>query len=80
MIVKGVPLGAKNQGYSFTLFTPERVYNLSCAAEQERDEWIHTIQKVLERPLTPQDSSGKYLLHSNRKQQNSLYFYGSFFC
>lgn len=56
----GVPIGAKNQGYSFTLFTPERVYNLSCSNEQERDEWIHIIQKVLERPLTPQDNSGKF--------------------
>lgn len=56
----GVPVGAKNQGYSFTLFTPERTYNLSCNSEQERDEWIHIIQKVLERPLTPQDNSGKF--------------------
>lgn len=61
----GVPLGAKNQGFSFTLFTPERVYNLSCNSEQERDEWMHLIQKVLERPLTPQDNSGKhYHFHS----------------
>lgn len=57
----GAPTGAKNQGCSFTLFTPERVYNLSCATEQERDEWIKTIQKVFERPLTPQDSSGMFL-------------------
>lgn len=55
----GVPQGAKNQGYSFTLFTPERVYNLSCVTEQERDEWIRTIQSVLERPLSPQDSTGE---------------------
>lgn len=55
----GVPQGAKNQGYSFTLFTPERVYNLSTTTEPERDEWIRAIQKVLERPLTPQDSSGE---------------------
>lgn len=51
---------AKNQGYPFTLFTPERIYNLSCATEQERDEWIKTILEVLQRPLTPQDSSGNY--------------------
>ena len=56
----GVPIGAKNQGFSFTLFTPERVYNLSCTTEEERDEWISLIQKVLERPLTPQDNSGNY--------------------
>lgn len=55
----GVPQGAKNQGYSFALFTPERVYNLSCVTEQERDEWIRMIQSVVDRPLTPQDSSGE---------------------
>lgn len=61
----GAPTGAKNQGCSFTLFTPERVYNLSCATEQERDEWIQTIQKVFQRPLTPQDSSGMFQFHIN---------------
>lgn len=50
---------AKNQGYPFTLFTPERIYNLSCATEQERDEWISIINSILSRPLTPQDSSGE---------------------
>lgn len=57
----GAPTGAKDQGYSFTLFTPERIYNLSANSERDRDDWINVIQKVLERPLTPQDSSSKYL-------------------
>lgn len=53
----GAPTGAKDQGYSFTLFTPERTYNLSASNEQDRDEWMNLIQNVLERPLTPQDNS-----------------------
>ncbi|XP_055379377.1 arf-GAP with dual PH domain-containing protein 1-like isoform X2 [Condylostylus longicornis] len=54
----GAPSGAtKDQGYSFTLFTPDRAYNLSAYTDTERDDWIKVIEKVLERPLTPQDSS-----------------------
>uniref|UniRef100_A0A1Y9IW65 Arf-GAP with dual PH domain-containing protein 1 n=1 Tax=Anopheles minimus TaxID=112268 RepID=A0A1Y9IW65_9DIPT len=53
----GAPPGAKDQGFSFTLFTPERVYNMSSHSEQDRDEWIAAIQTVLERPLSPQDNS-----------------------
>lgn len=55
----GAQPGAKDQGFSFTLCTPERTYNLSSSSEAERDEWIVLVQKVLERPLTPQDSSSK---------------------
>lgn len=54
----GGAVGAKSQGFGFSLFTPERTYNLSCTTEQERDEWIRLIQRVLERPLSPQDSYG----------------------
>lgn len=55
----GAQHGAKDQGFSFTLFTPERTYNLSANTEQDRDEWIHLIQLVFEKPLTPQDNSSK---------------------
>lgn len=58
----GAPTGAKDQGYSFTLSTPERTYNLSANSEQERDDWIYVIQRVLDRPLTPQDSSSELIL------------------
>lgn len=56
----GAQIGAKDQGFSFTLSTPERTYNLSATSEHDRDEWIALVQKVLERPLTPQDNSSKY--------------------
>lgn len=55
----GVPPGTRDQGFSFTLRTPERSYNLSAASDDDRDEWIQAIDSVLERPLTPQDSSSK---------------------
>ncbi|PSN29500.1 hypothetical protein C0J52_26922 [Blattella germanica] len=53
----GVPPGTKDQGFSFTLRTPERSFNLSAATDYDRDEWIQAIDRVIERPLTPQDSS-----------------------
>lgn len=56
----GAAIGAKDQGFSFTLSTPERVYNMSVSSNAERDEWIDCIQKVFEKQLTPQDSSRKY--------------------
>ena len=55
----GAPEGAKDQGYSFTLTTPERVFNLSSTSKEDRDEWIYHVRKVIQRPLTPQDSSSE---------------------
>lgn len=52
-------VGVKDQGFSFSLTTPERVYNLSAQTEAERDEWIDVIERVLERPITHQDTSSK---------------------
>ncbi len=49
----------KDQGFSFTLFTPERIFNLSAETSEERSEWLEEIQKVLDRPLTPKDTSCK---------------------
>lgn len=58
----GVPSGIKDHGFSFTLKTPEKVYILSAQTEHDRDNWIEVIDRVIERPLTPQDSSSKYQL------------------
>lgn len=56
----GISPGVKDQGFSFSLRTPERTFNLSAASEVDRDEWIQVIEQVIERPLTPQDSLSKY--------------------
>lgn len=55
----GVSQGVKEQGFSFTLRTPERSFNLSANSESERSEWIEVINAVLDRPLTPQDNTSK---------------------
>jgi len=55
----GVAPGTRDQGFSFTLRTPERSYNLSATSDDDRDEWIQAIDSVLERTLTPQETSSK---------------------
>lgn len=56
----GVPPGAKDQGFSFTLETPDRNFLLSAQSDDDRTQWINVIQKVLDKPLTPQDATGKH--------------------
>lgn len=51
----GVSGEFKDQGFSFSLFTPERVYNFSALTIQDRDAWMTNINKVIEMPLTPAD-------------------------
>ncbi|XP_022905374.1 arf-GAP with dual PH domain-containing protein 1-like [Onthophagus taurus] len=53
----GAQAGVKDLGFAFTLTTPERTYNLSAMTEDERDGWIQVIERVLERPLTFQDTT-----------------------
>lgn len=54
----GVLSGVKDQGFSFMLTTPDRVYNLSAQTEIDRDHWIEVLERVIDRPLTPQDLAG----------------------
>lgn len=55
----GVPSGSKDHAFSFTLHTPDKMYILSAQTERDRDDWIEMLEKVIERPLTPQDSASK---------------------
>lgn len=59
----GVPAGVKDQGFSFSLKTPDRTYNLSAQSEAERDHWIEVIERVIDRPLTPQDLNSNRIPH-----------------
>lgn len=60
-IKMGVLSGVKDQGFSFMLTTPDRVYNLSAQSEIDRDLWIEVLERVIERPLTAQDIAGTVL-------------------
>lgn len=60
-VLVGVPQGARDQGFSFTLETPDRSYLLSAQSEDDRTQWMHVLQKVIDKPLTPQDANGKFV-------------------
>lgn len=53
----GVADDFKDEGFSFSLFTPERIYNFSASSSHERDDWMNEIQKIIDRPLTTSDIS-----------------------
>lgn len=60
----GVSPKSKDQGYSFTLRTLDRSFHLSAETEEDRDEWIQVLDRVIERPLTPQDNFSEYFFFS----------------
>lgn len=53
----GVADDFRDEGYSFSLSTPERKYNFSASSSEERDEWMNEIQKIIEIPLSTSDIS-----------------------
>ncbi|CAH1794233.1 unnamed protein product [Owenia fusiformis] len=57
---EGVPPGFKTQGYPFTIKTPERNFVLSAEYEDEQSQWMEILKFVIEKPLTPQDSSSRF--------------------
>ncbi|XP_043196140.1 arf-GAP with dual PH domain-containing protein 1-like isoform X2 [Amphibalanus amphitrite] len=67
-VKEGVPPGSKDQGFSFTLKTPERTYLLSAQTAQERTNWMQAITEVLRTPPTPQQRALAGSLH--RKQSS----------
>ncbi|GAB6020394.1 hypothetical protein CHUAL_003098 [Chamberlinius hualienensis] len=56
-VQQGVPHGCRDQGFSFTVRTPNRVFVLSADTFAERQEWMQAIDSVFNKPLTPQDNS-----------------------
>lgn len=56
----GVPPGARDQGFSFTLETPDRSYLFSAQSEDDRMQWMNVLQKVIDKPVTPQDANSKF--------------------
>ncbi|KAG1683747.1 Arf-GAP with dual PH domain-containing protein 1 [Nymphon striatum] len=57
----GIPPGNKELNKGFTLKTPDRMYLLSAESDEDRQEWITILQKVIDRPLCPQDNASKTL-------------------
>lgn len=68
----GVVAGVRDQGFSFALQTPDRIFNLSASTESDRDQWLQMLEKVIDRPLSPQDSSISVRLVRKRTNTNSM--------
>ena len=56
----GVPPGARDQGFSFTLETPDRIFLLSSQSESDRTQWMSILQRVIDKRVAPHDENGKY--------------------
>ena len=48
-----------NTSFCFTLHTPERNFLMRAETQEDMEKWLHTLQKVTEIPLTPQDKKCK---------------------
>lgn len=53
----GVPHAFKEMPFAFTVTTPHRKFVMGAESDRDRTEWITLLQKVMERPLTPQDTN-----------------------
>ncbi|XP_043673905.1 arf-GAP with dual PH domain-containing protein 1-like isoform X3 [Vespula pensylvanica] len=73
----GVPPGARNQGFSFTLETPDRSYLLSAQNDDDRTQWMNVIQKVIDKPLTPQDATVAARLVRKRTASGTMNIFSS---
>ena len=51
----------QTSGYTFTLFCPdnERDFIFSAETREEMEQWICSLQKIIDTPLTPQDAKCK---------------------
>ncbi|XP_076683705.1 arf-GAP with dual PH domain-containing protein 1 isoform X1 [Andrena cerasifolii] len=76
-IKTGVPPGARDQGFSFTLETPDRTYLLSAQSDDDRTQWMSVIQKVIEKPLTPQDATVAARLIRKRTASGTMNIFSS---
>jgi len=53
-------VNTKDPGFGFTLKTPERHYHLSADSPEDRREWLAVLERVLNLPMSPQDSKVLY--------------------
>ncbi|XP_041363834.1 arf-GAP with dual PH domain-containing protein 1-like isoform X2 [Gigantopelta aegis] len=61
-VTKGATEGKGGSPNCFTLNTPERKFVMKAESKEEMDKWVDQLQKVVEMPLTPQDSKMATLL------------------
>ncbi|KAL3876299.1 hypothetical protein ACJMK2_034163 [Sinanodonta woodiana] len=63
----GGPDVKNNQGFPFTQKTPDRLYILCAESHDDRERWIMALKKIIDTPLTPQDTRLATSLTCKRK-------------
>ncbi|KAH9365298.1 hypothetical protein HPB48_018300 [Haemaphysalis longicornis] len=58
-VQSGGPHAFKEMPFAFTVTTPHRKFVMGAESDRDRSEWIAVLGKVMERPLTPQDTNSK---------------------
>lgn len=56
-VQSGGPHAFKEMPFAFTVTTPHRKFVMGAESDRDRSEWITVLAKVMERPLTPQDTN-----------------------
>lgn len=60
-MLEGLP--PSTQGYHWphgiTIVTPDRKFLFTCETEADRKEWVEAFQKVVDRPMLPQEYAGE---------------------
>lgn len=56
-VQSGGPHAFKEMPFAFTVTTPHRKFVMGAESDRDRSEWIAVLGKVMERPLTPQDTN-----------------------
>ncbi|KAF7242861.1 Arf-GAP with dual PH domain-containing protein 1 [Varanus komodoensis] len=60
-VLEGLPPATQGHHwqYGITIVTPDRKFLFACETESDQQEWISAFQKVISRPMLPQEYAGK---------------------
>lgn len=60
-VLEGLPPSTQGHHWShgITIVTPDRKFLFTCETEADQREWIAAFQKVVDRPMLPQEYAGK---------------------
>lgn len=73
-VLSGLP--PSTQGYHWnhgiTIVTPDRKFLFACETEAEQRDWIAAFQRVINRPMRPQEYAG---VAKKKKNERSVYIF-----
>ncbi|KAA0725422.1 Arf-GAP with dual PH domain-containing protein 1 [Triplophysa tibetana] len=65
-VVPGLPpsIQGYHWKYGITIETPERKFLFACETEPEQKDWIAALQRVVNRPMMPQEYAGRFYVRT----------------